>query len=320
MVDDPAVAGALESNDSSRPFLVSPLPDAGVLHRHVVAPIVLDDELWGRLAVMEHKTRFAGGDVLTVRRAATLIALQMRTERSAVEADWNAGASLAAELLDGCSDATVAERRADRLGREARRPAPGGADRLALRSLRRGERLPRRRRRVPGALAGAHRPRHEGRRRGGGAGRAARGGGRADLHRVGEGAPDGGLRAPRRSPTGSPPPSRRCARSRAPTRSCTSRRSRWSSASGASRASAGRQRWRPPTWARAGCSSPPPRRGGEDLRRRNRRRAGPRCLEERPADDAVFLLRQHGQHPSLRAASSTSTRTRSATGSRASRS
>jgi sugar diacid utilization regulator len=51
-----------------------------------------------------------------VRRAATLIALQVSSERKAVEADWNAGSSLAAELLAGSSDTAVARRRADRLG------------------------------------------------------------------------------------------------------------------------------------------------------------------------------------------------------------
>jgi sugar diacid utilization regulator len=66
--------------------------------------------------VIEHKTRFTGGDVVAVRRAATLIALQVSSERKAAEADWNAGASLAAELLGGGSDAAVARRRADRLG------------------------------------------------------------------------------------------------------------------------------------------------------------------------------------------------------------
>jgi sugar diacid utilization regulator len=65
---------------------------------------------------MEHKTRFTGGDVVAVRRAATLIALQVSSERKAAEADWNAGASLAAELLGGGSDAATARRRADRLG------------------------------------------------------------------------------------------------------------------------------------------------------------------------------------------------------------
>ncbi|HXD57961.1 MAG TPA: GAF domain-containing protein [Thermoleophilaceae bacterium] len=115
-VEDPAVADALAAGDDARPFLVPPLPDAGVMHRHLVAPILVDDELWGRLVVMECRSRFAGGDMLTLRRAATLIALHMRTERSAIEADWNAGASLAAELLDGNADLSMVGRRAERLG------------------------------------------------------------------------------------------------------------------------------------------------------------------------------------------------------------
>jgi sugar diacid utilization regulator len=112
----PEVRGALAENEGARAFVVGPVPSAGLLHRHVVAPIQLGDELWGRLAVMEHKTRFTGGDVVAVRRAATLIALQVASERKAAEADWNAGASLAAELLGGGSDSDTARRRADRLG------------------------------------------------------------------------------------------------------------------------------------------------------------------------------------------------------------
>ncbi len=116
VASQPEVAKALADNDTNRAFLVGPIPAAGVLHRHVVAPVVLGEELWGRLVVMEHKTRFTGGDVVAVRRAATLIALQVSSERKAVEADWNAGSSLAAELLGGSSDTAVARRRADRLG------------------------------------------------------------------------------------------------------------------------------------------------------------------------------------------------------------
>jgi sugar diacid utilization regulator len=112
----PEIAELLAENDSNRAFVAGPAPAAGILHRHVVAPILLGEELWGRLVVMEHKTRFTGGDVVAVRRAATLISLQVSSERKAAEADWNAGASLAAELLDGGSDAAIARRRADRLG------------------------------------------------------------------------------------------------------------------------------------------------------------------------------------------------------------
>jgi sugar diacid utilization regulator/GAF domain-containing protein len=112
----PDVAKALADNDTNRAFVIGPIPSAGVLHRHVVAPVVLGEEVWGRLVVMEHKSRFTGGDVVAVRRAATLIALQVSSERKAVEADWNAGSSLAAELLGGSSDTAIARRRADRLG------------------------------------------------------------------------------------------------------------------------------------------------------------------------------------------------------------
>jgi sugar diacid utilization regulator len=112
----PDVREALAENDTNRAFVIGPIPGAGVLHRHVVAPVLLGEEVWGRLVVMEHKTRFTGGDVVAVRRAATLIALQVSSERKAVEADWNAGSSLAAELLGGSSDTAIARRRADRLG------------------------------------------------------------------------------------------------------------------------------------------------------------------------------------------------------------
>jgi GAF domain-containing protein len=115
-VERPEVQEALAAHTGSRAFLVGPLPAAGVLHRYVVAPVLVGAQIWGHLVVMEHKRRFSGGDLLTLRRAATLVALQVTTERRAIEADWNAGASLAAELLGGCSDVALAQRRADRLG------------------------------------------------------------------------------------------------------------------------------------------------------------------------------------------------------------
>jgi GAF domain-containing protein len=112
----PEVRDALAANDGSRAFVVGPLPSAGVLHRHVVAPVVLGDEVWGNLVVMEHKRRFTGGDMVALRRAATLVALQVSTERRAVEADWEAGSSLVSELLSGAGDERLVEQRAERVG------------------------------------------------------------------------------------------------------------------------------------------------------------------------------------------------------------
>ncbi|MEA2471684.1 MAG: hypothetical protein QOE38_2683, partial [Thermoleophilaceae bacterium] len=115
-VEHPEVRRELVARGTDCAFLVAPLPDAGVMHRHLVAPVTGDDELWGWLVVMECRKRFVGSDMLTLRRAARLVALHMRTEQSAIEADWNAGASLAAELLGGYADGPMVERRAERLG------------------------------------------------------------------------------------------------------------------------------------------------------------------------------------------------------------
>ncbi len=112
----PDVRHAFAANSGNRAFVVGPIPSAGVLHRHLVAPVALGEELWGHLVVMEHKARFSGGDLVAVRRAATLIALQVSAERKAVEAEWDSGSSLAAELLGGSADSALARRRADRLG------------------------------------------------------------------------------------------------------------------------------------------------------------------------------------------------------------
>jgi GAF domain-containing protein len=115
-VRSPDVVEAIANGGTSRAFVVPPLHEAGLRHRHLVAPIVIDGKLWGRLVMMEHRTRFNASDTLTLRRTATLVALQASSERRAVEADWDGGASLAAELLTGAADSATAQRRATRLG------------------------------------------------------------------------------------------------------------------------------------------------------------------------------------------------------------
>jgi GAF domain-containing protein len=110
------VADALAKGGTGRAFVVPPLHESGIRPRHLVAPIVIDGQLWGRLVMMEHRTRFSAADTLTLRHTATLVALLASSERRAVEADWDGGASLAAELLTGAADAATIERRAARLG------------------------------------------------------------------------------------------------------------------------------------------------------------------------------------------------------------
>jgi sugar diacid utilization regulator len=121
LLEQPAVGSlevseALAGNADARVFVVPPVPGVGMARRHLVAPIYVEGAPWGHLVMMEHRSRFNAADTITLRRAATLLALQAAGERRAVEADWNGGASLVAELLSpGCDPVTVA-RRAARLG------------------------------------------------------------------------------------------------------------------------------------------------------------------------------------------------------------
>lgn len=138
----PDVVAAMAAQDGHRVFVVGPLPQAGLTHRHVVAPVVLDGRTWGHLVVMEYTSRFVGADMLTLRRAATLVALQVSIDRRAVEADWDAGASLAAALLTGDAEPAIVARRADHLGVRLDRPrvvtvlAPRPGEETALPDLR----------------------------------------------------------------------------------------------------------------------------------------------------------------------------------------
>jgi len=121
-VSAPEVRDALSSGTPGRPFLVGPLPNVGVLHRYVVAPVVVDDELLARLVVMEHRRGFSGEDIVTLRRAAILLGLHLRAERPAVAGDCDVGASVTADLLAGRAEAAVVQRRADWIGMRLETP------------------------------------------------------------------------------------------------------------------------------------------------------------------------------------------------------
>jgi DNA-binding PucR family transcriptional regulator len=109
------VAEALDALDRTRAAVVGPFPAAGLHHRFLVAPVTVRDGQWGTVVVMEHKSRFSRFDVLIARRAATIVALELSAERRASNAEWNARASLAGELIRGNRDTAELARRADYL-------------------------------------------------------------------------------------------------------------------------------------------------------------------------------------------------------------
>jgi GAF domain-containing protein len=114
--DQAAVAAALEALGDKGSGIIGPLPEAGLHHRYLVAPIVTRDEVWGSVVIVEQGEDFGALDSHIARRAATNVALELVAERRAASAEWDARASLAGELVRGPSDATAITRRAEYLG------------------------------------------------------------------------------------------------------------------------------------------------------------------------------------------------------------
>jgi GAF domain-containing protein len=110
------VQAAVAALGDHRGGVLSPMPEAGLSHRFLVAPVITRDKAWGTLVVMEHGTRFGSLDAHIARRAATHIALEMSAERRAARAEWDARATLLGELLRGNRDLPSLERRASYLG------------------------------------------------------------------------------------------------------------------------------------------------------------------------------------------------------------
>ena len=63
------------------PWSSTPIPGDGLLHRFLVARVVLHGKTWGYLAVMEYGSRFTALDLATSRHAATAIAIELSVER-----------------------------------------------------------------------------------------------------------------------------------------------------------------------------------------------------------------------------------------------
>lgn len=122
MVQVPEIADALAALSSKKAAVVGPFPSAGLPNRFLVAPVTVRDDQWATLVLMEHGARLSGFDMIMSRRTATVIALEMSAERRAANAEWNARASLAGELIRGNADTTQIEHRAQFVGMDLDQP------------------------------------------------------------------------------------------------------------------------------------------------------------------------------------------------------
>jgi sugar diacid utilization regulator len=116
------VGDALAALGDAGPAVIGPLPNIGLPHRYLVAPVTIRDDRWGYVVVMEFGARFGSLDAHIARRAAMHVALEMAAERRAAMIEWDARASLAGELVRGNPDFELLQRRAEFLELDLERP------------------------------------------------------------------------------------------------------------------------------------------------------------------------------------------------------
>lgn len=86
------------------PVVLGPFAAEGLHRRFLVAPIVARDECWGYLVIAEMGRRLTALDMGVARRAASIAALELSTNRRAAAAEDQARDALMRDLLSGSAD------------------------------------------------------------------------------------------------------------------------------------------------------------------------------------------------------------------------
>ncbi|MBA3742808.1 GAF domain-containing protein [Sporichthya sp.] len=110
----PAVATLLAALRPDNPRVLGPLPRADLLHRLMVAQIVVDAQCWGYVVVAESPARFTSLDGAIVRRAAHNIALERSRARREQDIEWHAVEAFTGSLIRG--EQVAVDSRAQGLG------------------------------------------------------------------------------------------------------------------------------------------------------------------------------------------------------------
>ena len=110
IVSDPELAESI-SDPTRRTAIVGPFPRQGLRQRLLLAPVIAGGERLGTLVVTEARRRLSDFDVLALRRAANLVAVELVAQKRVSAAEWDARSSLAAHLIHGTSAETATVRR-----------------------------------------------------------------------------------------------------------------------------------------------------------------------------------------------------------------
>jgi sugar diacid utilization regulator len=112
MRTDAGVVGAITAVQSRRPSVVDSAGGSKLAKRLMAASIMVGSDAWGYLVVVEHGGWFNAHDRIVIRRAGTIIALEMSAERRAADAEMRAQETLARDLIVGTDDPASLVRRA----------------------------------------------------------------------------------------------------------------------------------------------------------------------------------------------------------------
>lgn len=110
IVSDPELAESI-SDPTRRTAIVGPFPRQGLRQRLLLAPVIAAGGRLGTLVVTEARRRLSDFDVLALRRAANLVAVELVAQKRVSAAEWDARSSLAAHLIHGTAAETARVRR-----------------------------------------------------------------------------------------------------------------------------------------------------------------------------------------------------------------
>ncbi|HVT00498.1 MAG TPA: GAF domain-containing protein [Solirubrobacterales bacterium] len=109
---DADLAGSVTELESRKPAVIDAAGGSKLAKRIMAAAVMVGTDAWGYLAVVEQGGWFNAQDRIVLRRAGTIIALEMSAERRAADAEMRAQETLARDLIVGTDDPASLQRRA----------------------------------------------------------------------------------------------------------------------------------------------------------------------------------------------------------------
>ncbi len=106
------IAQALAGLRPETTSVIGPFRTAGFGHRLLITPVTVGGDEWGRIVLLERRTRISAFDAQVARRAATIIALELSARRRASENMTHTTETLVHDLISGVADDETLRRRA----------------------------------------------------------------------------------------------------------------------------------------------------------------------------------------------------------------